>query len=100
MYLTEEEAKKKWCPQAREEARSEVQTSHGGAHVGPTTRISMTAINRRREKMGPNYLTRCIASECMMWRMSPKIGELQAIDESLDCKPRPDEGYCGLGGKP
>ncbi len=55
--MTEEEAKKKWCPLART-AFLEDSDSRG---------IAMAAINR--DYFGrPNSACRCIASECMAWQ--------------------------------
>jgi hypothetical protein len=98
MYLTEEEARTKWCPQQR----------------APQGRGDYT--NRE----GFETSTCCIASECMMWRwfdnsvirqMWQEIGhslENSDLDALMDIymkrtenKPEPDaRGYCGLGGKP
>ena len=66
--MTEEEAKTKWCPMAR-----------AATHFGPNT-ISANNVG------GP--ITRCIGSECMMWRHI--IGDI--MDETR-------HGYCGLAGK-
>ena len=66
--MTEDEAKRKWCPMVR----------FAGAQV---------AFNR--DTQTPEYVTRCIGSECMMWRETsapPITGKFH--------------GYCGLGGKP
>jgi len=52
--MTEEEARKKWCPQVR-------WTSHGEGYTDPF------------ENRGANCL--CIASNCMMWKDSMGIVE-------------------------
>lgn len=77
MYLTEEEAKHKWCP--------EVRICDG---------IAPFAFNKHQ---GPEKVSdvpnRCIASDCMMWRWRE------------DAKPDGlgsfhTKGYCGLAGRP
>jgi hypothetical protein len=70
--VTEEEAKKRWCPFAR------VVRSSTGA---------MTSVNRDGPHPDPRAL--CIASECMAWRAvaDPNSGGVV-------------RGYCGLSGPP
>jgi len=85
--MTEEEAKTKWCPMVRWEAE---------------TLATRRAFNNREQilegKCGEN--SRCIASECMMWR--PLYREVtKADEEACDLyragdKNMPDGGYCGL----
>jgi hypothetical protein len=66
--MTEDEARTKWCPQARAwEAGAAVNRS-------PTT-----------QRVEPE--TRCIASDCMMWRW----GRHTTGDDAGD-------GYCGVAG--
>lgn len=76
--MTEDEARKKWCPFAR-----------SGAYVGSGLEfspVSGCAVNRD----GPATSTidasgtRCIASECMAWRWRPGTN--------------PPLGFCGLAG--
>jgi hypothetical protein len=71
--MTEEEAKKKWCPMIR------------GFHMG-TFKRHIT------EKTASN----CIASECMMWRWKTFI---EASDKEKWGEKKDFNGYCGLGGK-
>lgn len=63
--MTEEEAKKKWCPMIR------------------TGMVAGMAVNHHVDMnpggQGVYDETRCIASDCMMWRSAPT-------------------GYCGLAG--
>lgn len=77
MYLSEEKAKEKWCPTARAE----------GSNV--SLRIKDDAIT------SCEYIIKCTASGCMMWRRKG-IGTLPGaiIDESVL------DGYCGLAGRP
>lgn len=70
--MTEEEAKKKWCPMIRH-----ISDATGGAFM-----------NNRGEH--PSHVN-CIASDCMMWK----------DDYSLDEQNQEfykDGGYCGLTG--
>lgn len=74
MSVTEEEAKTKWCPEAR--------ASNNGEQ--PVT------INRSYNAPDPDCL--CIGSACMAWRW-----KLQTrFDEEREGK----LGYCGKAGKP
>ena len=76
--LTEEQAKEKWCPWARQE-------SSGGS------------FNRYRPQDGniPPHCC-CIASECMAWR----VKELRNIAaNSTDEAYGQARGYCGLAGE-
>jgi len=105
MTLTEEEARKKWCPFAR------VPSAIGmnGSAVSGTP-----AINR-----APHVEVTCIASECMAWRwhgpafehMETREGEPAPIGWNADPeqhvfrgkigwrRPRLNRtGYCGLAG--
>lgn len=75
--MTEEEAKKKWCPQIRD----------GGTYHG----MIYSGINSAEtERKGYD----CIASDCMMWRR-------EKDDYGDDYgKGIPDDlGYCGLAGR-
>lgn len=69
--MTEDEAKKKWCPKVR-------RTGNNGS-----------AINRAYKGEGDDRNFFCIASDCMMWRWS----------FSGHRKGAP-EGLCGLAGRP
>jgi len=76
--MTEEEARKKWCPMARVEN-----------------------INGNRAQTVANIdESRCIASDCMLWRWkrTPQEAALQSgLSQKFHCTA---VGYCGLGGKP
>ena len=75
MLLTEEQAREKWCPEAR------------CAIKGDEDAIFAYGINRWPKAHERLTGTCCIASDCMMWRWEGGI--------------YPDEdkrGFCGLGG--
>lgn len=69
--MTEHEARTKWCPFVRY-----VEIDNDGAVATP-------AYNRDCEEGNPGC--RCIASDCMAWRRWTLT---------------PEEGHCGLAGKP
>jgi len=79
--MTEEEARKKWCPMAR---------------VFSGTNQWVCACNRNmldRDSKKAN----CIASDCMMWRWHPKFvppGKTVNLDDIKQTL-----GYCGKGGR-
>lgn len=70
--MTEEEARKKWCPYA-------------------FTAAVTKEFSCNRDHDGTIYKeNNCIASDCMMWRW--KGNDKKEISTT--------SGYCGLGGKP
>jgi hypothetical protein len=104
MYLTEEEAKTKWCPEVR-----------WPDEQGTWNRME-SMIKRWFGWSGkypyPDEACNCIASECMMWRqehvryeLSKKFSEM-SDEELVEGATKPSKmefgnrGYCGLGGKP
>jgi len=82
VMLTEEEAKKKWCPFAREPA----ETADG----------SGVAVNRLPQQDAQPFVTPCLASGCMAWRWGLEDGD----DDWGHLQPSKTHGYCGLAGKP
>jgi hypothetical protein len=74
--VTEDDAKKKWCPMVRCESDDMVSNS-----------FDMADNPRGRN---PDY-SLCIASDCMMWREDLTMKEAQNGFHAL-------EGHCGLGG--
>ena len=87
--MTEEQAKKKWCPMVR-------------FHVVGGNVWS----NEYGDGEPSQDSTKCIASECMMWReirtsSGYKFSEPNE-DGMVTCLEGPEiiGGYCGLGGKP
>ena len=72
--MTEDEARKKWCPFAR---------IHGG----------YASFNRSKIRLENIPQSLCIASDCMMWRWGD-IKYEGPTGEGIQ------HGYCGLAGKP
>lgn len=87
IILTEDEAKKNWCPLAR------ACDTHGDSRI---------AINRAGNAPDPDCL--CIASACMAWRKHGQIGigpNGEKRDRDMDGRTRwVDRGYCGAFGHP
>jgi hypothetical protein len=111
IVITEDEAKTKWCPQARYE------TGEGG---GNRWRLDMSAIVI--DPMNPPPC-RCIASACMAWRFVDQEfrrdvelwsksknervnsaysddAEWRPVRGKKDDDPPPATGFCGLAGAP
>lgn len=82
--LTEEEARKKWCPMARVSINAE--HFHGGNRFEPISDVP----NSRLAGM-----TNCIASDCMMWRTAAPTRTAADFRQSI-----PPLGFCGLAGPP
>jgi hypothetical protein len=80
--MTEDEAKKKWCPHVQ---------------VSVSTGIDGTEAddNRNSTKHDFDRQPVCIGSACMAWRW--KAQQQLPIDEGLAPS---HEGYCGLAGQP
>lgn len=82
-YITEEEAKGKWCPAARQLATS----SSGGLCA-----MNRTGMHPGIEKV---FMAPCIASDCMWWEWQdvyeflPRSGETKPVE--------PKRGRCGMG---
>lgn len=80
MFLTEDEAKKKWCPMVRTSGL--ICGEHGGVTVNDPS---------------GNYDTTCKGSDCMMWRWAIPPPHITQDDEGKNITDK--TGYCGLGGK-
>lgn len=97
--MTEDEARKRWCPFAR--------TYHPETD-GDGETVAVASVNRGRDG-APDAWCLCIASDCMAWRWtSPphwRVKRAQGITVAVD-KDTPDayqtrgNGYCGIAGKP
>lgn len=83
MFLTEEQAREKWCPQAR--------TARVLAEKGDVPTVAVSA--NRSTNGTATELSVCLASRCMAWR-----------EAGLQHDPTKGEnvitGYCGLAGRP
>jgi hypothetical protein len=100
--MTEDEAKKKWCPFTR------VHISYGGEN-------SMVMTSANRSLPANETSNKCIGSACMAWRKkavpllkNKKTGICSPIPASEEWDGsefefvegrHPLEGYCGLAGK-
>ncbi len=82
--MTEEEAKKKWCPMARVHIVENEDYYHNRTATGP-------AVNKGTAKAN------CIASACMMWRWEGREAPAGSVFEN---EKSTVYGYCGLAGKP
>ena len=83
--MTEQEAKTKWCPMVRVTMTPQDSTWQNQAM---TNRMAFV-------KHGLTE-SRCIASDCMMWRWGQKGAFVNGkYDDNY-----PVKGYCGLGGRP
>lgn len=81
MMLTEDEARKKWCPMARY-----VADSNDPNTANRWVRISTCC---------------CIASDCMAWRWEPWVNGSPANGpRNNNGEQRDPRGYCGAFGKP
>lgn len=90
--MTEEEAKKRWCPFVRA-----VYANASG----------MAAVNRDGKRMHPGAA--CIASECMAWRwefVETEDSKRHRAGRGISTYPPPeavyeqtDKGCCGLAGR-
>ena len=90
--MTEDDAKKKWCPFAR--VRDQHQFESGGLTYRQSVPVS---INRGDDALAQEVC--CIGSACMAWR--DVLGVKSYPDGSIDVQLKPtSHGYCGLAGKP
>lgn len=86
--MTEEEAKTKWCPQARTGQRWMATSME-------VEDLNVVAVNRSN---GAEEHCLCIASACMAWRATDNECSPSAPGEPMP--PFKPAGYCGLAGKP
>ena len=87
--MTENEARMKWCPMARQALP--YRTDYYGIDNS-----SSPVGNKLHTGQIPEG-SRCIASDCMMWRW-----ERDKYAEGYELKPDHEDyskGYCGLGGE-
>lgn len=96
--MTEDEARKKWCPMARvsihapEESRKDF-ISTGNRWQAESSRKSLNVYPQGAQ---------CIASDCMMWRWEVEIDELKLDGNNITITAddvvfrETGHGYCGL----
>lgn len=92
--MTEDEARKKWCPFARFIAPLD----KNGVIAAMTDGCNRIFASADNHELNPSA-ARCIASECMAWRnvfeKQEKKGAPVGVKENVLVG-----GYCGLAGKP
>ena len=93
--LTEEEARKCWCPFARFSYPAETYRPRPDLGEGMAECLSAAAIGNRPHDTNCS----CIASECMAWRWS-YIEFPEGSETDRNYKGSLSKGFCGLAGKP
>lgn len=83
--MTEEDARKKWCPFARV-----VPQEADTYEMGPAGNRIQLQRDRKTVSSGAIKTAMCLASACMAWRVR-RTGELRSPVYG---------GYCGLAGRP
>lgn len=108
--MTEDEAKKKWCPFAR------APWLNGDGPYGVVA-VNRQATGVRPKNLGAPEEPKCLGSECMAWRwlLPPKETEenkrmkhsdiidilpTDADKKAVAALPEIPTGYCGIAGKP
>lgn len=93
--MTQDEAKKRWCPFARVVLYS---SNEGSGAPSAGNRCVMTS----DLDAALNGATKCIGSACMAWRWQYFFMSLPEENRPHDWKTfaAAEEGYCGLAGKP
>ncbi len=93
--LTEDEAKRKWCPSAR---AIPARLDDDGMIAVPAGVPAHNRVQERGETEATWHAAHnCLASVCMAWRWthsSAEVGGVKRIDHE-DTRPL---GYCGLAG--
>ncbi len=79
--MTEEDAKKRWCPMAR------------SGYAGEVGEIS------NRAAFNKQFDGACLSSDCMMWQWDITPARANSLNVRGDHDAYPS-GYCGLGGRP
>jgi len=93
--VTEDEARKKWCPFAR--------VPDGGGVTGAVTATNRHAGRKTGGDGKPRILrgnAMCIGSECMAWRKAEIIRRVDGGGYALSTYTTRTVGFCGLAGTP
>ena len=94
MYLTEAEARKKWCPFVR--ARDFWDGSACSGNADAFDEKTSDSADYSRNPLD----SRCIASECMAWRWGDGVLDSADSGGGAPGTKGNDVGYCGIAGKP
>lgn len=86
--MTEDEAKKKWCPYASSRAVT-IQLPEGKTL---TSMFGGREVEKNKVRGFVPFPT-CVASECMAWRWGRRSFDRDMIRDDK-------QGYCGLAGTP
>lgn len=84
--MTEDEARKNWCPESRGKLNGSLFAVIGNA----TDQLSDDVLDQIGTDIGES--DNCIASDCMAWRW--QWHEVKGTHKD------PKQGYCGKAGKP
>lgn len=87
--MTEQEAKEKWCPMVRV-----IMTPQDPTWQNQAMTNRMEFVKQGLEE------TRCIASNCMMWKRFPECPVCKSAAEVEKHGCNNESGFCGLAGKP
>ncbi len=84
---TEQEARTKWCSEAR------TGVTAGAAGLGANRHVDPSVVETE---------TRCLASGCMHWRWTSKltVDRPDGINAIGGQRVKREQGYCGLSGRP
>lgn len=97
--LTEDQAKTKWCPYAQ--VITQCETADEFAPAGNRVQVQRGG---KTVTFGPVVTAKCLASDCMAWRVAPTgttTGmEVGAKGEILKPGQPVYGGFCGLAGRP
>lgn len=95
MTMTEEEAKKKWCPYARHEGDK-------GGSWNRTLATMKRVFGWDGSNPYPEETCNCIASACMAWRTHESVAFKERADReyAVSGDRLTPPGYCGLAGAP
>jgi len=89
---TEQEARKKWCPQVRVSDGEHYAAENRFCQAGKVSSPEKSGVMLPEDNEGFNW-DRCIASECMMWRWTTVFTHGNTYSQH-------EQGFCGLAGKP
>lgn len=90
LFLTEDQARGKWCPHVR--AEGGLESGRLSVSVQPASNSIAPTGDDDDGCRDPEWAS-CIASACMSWRWAPKrMNTGETVADGV--------GYCGLAGRP